>query len=437
MPSTISLQKNEDIFFTIVACNYLHYAIVLGNSVKKYHPNSKFCIFIVDDINNTYAEDIKEKGFDLIKIKDLDIQNYRQFVFKYNITEAATGVKPFVFKYLVSKEVSSHNFIYLDPDILCFRRLDEIFDHLNVNSVVITPHSNSPILDENLFPDDYLFLGTGVYNLGFIAIKRTETSIKFINWWCQKLFNYCINLTEYTLFVDQKWINLVPAYFNEVLIFRNNAYNMAYWNLHERLLENSEGIFKVQPCGMPLAFFHFSGFDPSDLNKIFKYVPRNPVDNHHLKKSFSLDSRNDLLEIFNLYRELLNNANFEKYSKIPYAYSKYSNGEEISQLERSIFYKISLNHGETQIIEFNDPFETSTGSFWHICRKAGIRHEVIDSYSLSLDEVDQKYGSYYKYIHLLLKILMRVMGANLYLKFAKYMRHQLLPINQEFLIRTK
>jgi hypothetical protein len=45
-----------------------------------------------------------------------------------------------------------------------------------------------------------------------------------------------------------------------VAIMREPEYNVAYWNLHDRRLEHDGSGYTVN--GRPLAFFHFSGFDP-------------------------------------------------------------------------------------------------------------------------------------------------------------------------------
>ena len=61
-------------------------------------------------------------------------------------------------------------------------------------------------------------------------------------------------------FVDQRWFDLAPGFLSDLAIVRDPEYNVAYWNLHDRRLEHGGGGYTVN--GRPLAFFHFSGFDP-------------------------------------------------------------------------------------------------------------------------------------------------------------------------------
>ena len=419
--------KQSTVFFTIVARNYLAYAYVLGESVKRYHPDVNFVVFLMDDVNKEYVDDVSIRGFVYLSPEMIDFPNYKQFVFKYNITEASTGIKPFVIQYLLNK--GSDKIIYLDPDILCFRRFSEVLNMLDQYSIILTPHSNSPISDD-YFPDDYLFLSSGVYNLGFIAVSKGSTTEEFISWWSRRLRDKCLDATEMNLFVDQKWIDLVPAYFDKVLIFKSLAYNIAYWNLHERNIRNIDGTMYVFPTEEPVAFIHFSGMVVNDTGEISKYGPRSPFNTYRNRKRLSLDDRPDLVEPFKQYAHLVLTAGLEHYTAIPYAFNEYTNKDQISQVERSIYY----NSPEWQNKDL-DPFVAKPKSFWAACRNAGIRQAKGNVSRSSVEDVNQKYKIAFKAIQFMLRISVRILGPNAYASFAKYMRQQLLLTNHDFLLK--
>ena len=73
-------------------------------------------------------------------------------------------------------------------------------------------------------------------------------------------------------FVDQRWFDLAPGFLTDFAIVRDPEYNVAYWNLHGRRLERDDGGYKVD--GRPLAFFHFSGFDPDHPLVLSRYQDR-------------------------------------------------------------------------------------------------------------------------------------------------------------------
>ena len=62
------------------------------------------------------------------------------------------------------------------------------------------------------------------------------------------------------MFTDQRWVDFAPSFFDH-FILKDPTYNVAYWNLHERDLEWTDGRYLVN--GQPLTFFHFSGFVPA------------------------------------------------------------------------------------------------------------------------------------------------------------------------------
>ncbi|MCU1297261.1 MAG: glycosyl transferase [Acidobacteriaceae bacterium] len=416
-------------FFTIVAQNYLAYAFVLGESVLRYHPESTFSIFIMDDPEHKWQSSIEAKGFNVIYPEHISPLNYRKLVFQYSLTEATTSVKPSIFQLLFQS--NAEKVIYLDPDILCFRRFEEVLVAFDQHSVVLTPHICSPI-PEGYFPDDKEIMGAGIFNLGFIALKRSAFVNDFLTWWGGHLKTECLAEGDAGFFLDQKWVGMVPAFSEEVLIFRNPAYNVAYWNLHERTLEQRGHICFLAHSDLPLAFFHFSGFSVDNLDCICKYAARNPFSFTAKKTRYTLTDRPDLAPVFRQYRDLLLSADIHDFMKIPYGYAAYENGETISLLERSL-YLSSTTWRESH----SDPFATGPGSFRNVCRDAGVKAPKDGDGKLSTGELAERYGFYMRLIRSMLVWSLRLLGPEKYMQFAKYMRHQFLPLNQGFILEGK
>ena len=422
-------------FFTIVARNYLAYAFVLGASVKEHHPEAEFSIFLTDDVDGTFVREIEDRGFQALTPEQIAIADYPSFVFKYNVTEASTGVKPFVFQALFAG--GAERVIYLDPDIRCFRRLTELMEALDHSSIVLTPHSASPV-PEHCLPDDFAFLEAGIYNLGFVAIRRGKTAERFLPWWSSRLSDWCLELKEMNLFVDQKWADLVPAYFDEVRILRSLAYNIAYWNFHERHLEQTEQGLIVSQSGEPVAFMHFSGIDTKNLNVITRNVYKSHFDlfGYKEKTQLTLRDRPDLVGPYQEYAALLEKAGHARFSALPYGYGQYENGERISPFERTLFWTLTRRPAMPTI-----PFAVGPGSFHALCRASGLRASAGLPTAVARAEKRQNILLFLLLrltagvVHLLLRGLVRVLGPDVYVKFARYMRHQLQPVYHRFLLK--
>ncbi|HWO33804.1 MAG TPA: hypothetical protein VNO32_33830, partial [Candidatus Acidoferrum sp.] len=77
---------------------------------------------------------------------------------------------------------------------------------------------------------------------------------------------------------------------DHVYIMRSLTYNIAYWNLHERALEEREGNLYEVRSGDRVAFIHFSGIVLDDLNSLCNYIARNPFGDGACKQRYTLSS---------------------------------------------------------------------------------------------------------------------------------------------------
>jgi hypothetical protein len=410
-------------FFTVVARNYLPQACALGDSVRAHHPDATYTVLVLDDATEEHRPLLERRGFAYLGAAAVGVPDLERFLFRYSIVEASTAIKPFVIRHLFG--AGAERVVYLDPDILCYRRLRELEAALDSSAIVLTPHATSPH-DERFFPDDHAHLESGVYNLGFVAVRRSPAAEHMVDWWCDHLLHDCRVSFEEALFVDQKWMDLVPAYFDDVLILKHHGYNMAYWNIHERSLRKGDAGWMVEPSGVPLTFFHFSGFIRGSTDRIAKYQTPFPIDDRPEKLQYGFDDRQDLRELFQQYEALLGAEDQACYSNIPYAYDVYDNGERISVLERALYRRSDWSNRP------EDPFRTGTGTFWESCRRAGLRPG--NGAAMPRQKVLQQYDLAFRAIQLALRGALVVLGTDTYGQLAKYLRRQLLLENHKFLL---
>src|SRR3984885_3796175 len=200
---------------TIVSFNYLAYARTLCNSFLEFHPNDKFYVLLVDRLPQDF--DPSRENFALVLVEELGIPDFESVAFKYGILELNTNVKPTFLKRLFTEGIDQ--LIYFDPDILICAPLHPVFEALNANAIVLTPHCTSP--NEEGAYSEVLLLIDGVFNLGFIALSRAAETDRFLDWWEHRCLTLGYNERWAGLFVDQKWINLVPCYFDSVHVLKH------------------------------------------------------------------------------------------------------------------------------------------------------------------------------------------------------------------------
>jgi lipopolysaccharide biosynthesis glycosyltransferase len=295
--------------FTICSINYLAQAQTLGQSLLRTNPDIEFVIGLVDRLDNVSLEPDKIPPFQLLEIDKIDISSFDEMCENYNITELNTAVKPFFFDYFFKNRPDIQNVIYFDPDIIVFDSLQPLKDSLEEYSIVLTPHITSPITDK-FETREIDHLNTGLYNLGFVAVGRSESSYQMIDWWMERLKKDCVIDLCNGLFVDQHWMIFVPIFWKEVTFVDNYAgYNVAYWNLHERTVSQNEDKFFIN--SVPLIFFHFSGYGLNKPNEVSKYQNRSTFEN-----------RPDIVPLFEYYAQQLKDNFNDYYIKTPCFYIK-------------------------------------------------------------------------------------------------------------------
>jgi hypothetical protein len=305
---------------TIISRNYLPYARVLAESLRTHHPECEFYVLMVDGVD---ARDQSET-FEIVNVAHLNLPNFRQLAFRYNRLELNTNVKPTFLACLFAKKGMDKLF-YLDPDILICGSLSPLFDQLDRHGIVLTPHCTSPIESDGQRPSEVDFLLVGVFNLGFIGLRRSEQTGHFLSWWEKRCLNLGYCELRSGLFVDQKWVNLVPCFFDSVYINRDLGCNVAYWNLHERTIRQVDGHYVVNGQHI-LRFFHFSGIDIEDESQLSRHSSR-----HRLRE------RPDVALLFQNYRERVFGRGYSNFKDCAYCFGSFSDGTPVTQIARSAF----------------------------------------------------------------------------------------------------
>lgn len=245
----------KNAIFSVIANNYLPRARTLMHSLEKHAYMADRFIVICDSFSK---KSVAIESCEIINLGDIEIPDLEGMRFKYNVVEFCTSLKPFIFQHLFNK-AKYVNVVYLDPDIYVYQSFDTIFNLVETNSVVVTPHITKPYTDSSR-PNSQDINRVGRYNLGFLGLKIGERSRRLLELWGEELVDNCIVDPDNGLFVDQKWFDKVLQYIPDTFIQNNPGWNVAYWNLHYRRV-NFRG-HKYFVNGVPLIFFHFSGFQP-------------------------------------------------------------------------------------------------------------------------------------------------------------------------------
>ncbi len=331
--------------FTSITANYLPKAAALAHSVKRVHPEAIFHLVLSDRM--PACDPSALTAFDhVILIDELPIPNLPSWIFKHRIVELCTAVKGTAFQHIAAKH-GARRIFYFDPDIIVTGRLDSISRALDAHAIALTPHQIVPDTGmQAILDNEVCCLRHGVYNLGFLAVRMEGQGRQFIDWWAERLRALCYDEVSNGLFTDQRWVDLAPAFFDDIAILRGPEFNVATWNLSNRRA-TGQAPYDIVINGRPLVFYHFSGFD-SGAQKIMleRYGAHSPV----------------LFEFRDWYIARCKELGQETVGKIPCRYGVFSNGSPVTTDHRLLYRR-----RDDLMAAFSDPFDASDPgcSYYH------------------------------------------------------------------------
>jgi glycosyltransferase involved in cell wall biosynthesis len=304
---------------TIIAKNYVAYARVLARSLAEHNPGSRLWTLIIDDYERYIDPD--EEPFEVLSPADIDCGPFTYMALRYTVLELSTAVKPWLLRHLLER--TGRAVTYLDPDIDVYGPLDRLDEVATRHGVALIPHNNQPLPADGRKPSQVDVMIAGVYNLGYVSLASRPEVDHLLDWWADRLRRDCRVDPIWGYFVDQRWFDLVPGFLTDFAIVRDPEYNVAYWNLHSRKLDFDGARYLVD--GRPLAFFHFSGFDPDKPLTLSRHQNRIDV------------ASDPVLE--RLLREYAGNvmaAGHGVSKRWPYSYVALGDGTEIDDAVRAL-----------------------------------------------------------------------------------------------------
>ena len=326
--------------FTSISFSYLGRARVLARTLRQVHPDWTIWVCISDEAPPGFDFDGSE--FDrVLFVHDLPVPELEGWIFQHNVVELCTAVKGLVLERILSEGASK--VVYLDPDIAVFNDLEQVLDRLDSAAVVLTPHAVDPETKPFAVSDNEISaLKHGVYNLGFVAVAGTDEGRRFARWWRDRLIAHCVEDVPNGLFTDQRWCDLVPAFFEPVSILRDPGFNVASWNLGQRRIAIERGTGDIRVNGSPLRFFHFTKIDHVGEHMLERYSDGNLA----------------VFELMEWYKRLLRRHEPANLPAKWWRYGSFDDGVPVPQPARRAY------RGRADLqATFPTPFSSGRGSF--------------------------------------------------------------------------
>jgi hypothetical protein len=310
---------------TIVTKSHLAYARTLAKTLRQHNHGSRLFVLLADRLEE-YFDPAKEP-FELVRLSDLnDPEIIEHMCFYYRPFELCCALRGLLHEYMM-KEVNAPKWFFFDADIMIFNSLESIWRQLDAASILLCPHFSNPVPDQYVEQYEIDVLRLGLFNGGVIGLRHTKETYRFIEWFKKRLECYAFQKPSQGQYVDQLWLNFVPIFFKNIETIVHSGANLAYWNIHERSLENrSDG--QIQVNGQPLLFVHFSGWQFDRPEVLSRWAGMDERNIHH-----------SIAQLGEKYRDLLLENGHETVRNTACAFSCFKNGELISDNMRHLHFE--------------------------------------------------------------------------------------------------
>lgn len=253
------MQENAPTAFcTIVTASHLDYALALYLSYRQFEAEIPFFILVTDELITKDIDWTLYPKITLINLASLSsLAGATEIIEKYQ--EATDfmrwSLKSVLMLYLL-QDKAFDEVVFLDCDLCFYQDLSPIRQQLSQSSILLSPHwrSQNPAIDPENFNLNFT---DGMFNGGFVG--ATQSGIDALKWWRDACLYRCERTREEGYYVDQKFLDLLPAQFPGIKINQHRGCNVANWNLSENIRTqalNGETMIREK---WPIIFIHFSG----------------------------------------------------------------------------------------------------------------------------------------------------------------------------------
>lgn len=244
-------------FCTLFDSCYLDKGLALYNSLARVTDNFTLYIFCLDDTAYKILRKMPLKHAVLIQHKEFETPTLLKLKCQRSKAEYCWTCTAPIIEYVFNTFQVANN-TYLDADLYFFSDPSILFEEISAHKANVT------IVAHRFKDNRYgrkLEKRNGKYCVQFNYFDQSEDSMKVLNWWKEKCFEWCYDIPEPDRMGDQKYLNTWLQDFNCVHELEYLGGGVAPWNLeqYEFCLKKGSDLFMQDKNGreFKLIFYHF------------------------------------------------------------------------------------------------------------------------------------------------------------------------------------
>ena len=232
--------------------NYLARGLALYQSLQRHAPGSRLWVLCLSEECHRILVALDLAGIVPVRLSDFEAADPDVAATRpsRSLIEYYFTVSPAWILFVLNSEAEAEWVTYLDSDLFFFASPDPIYDEMKDAAFGIIPHRFARGLEDQL--------RFGIYNVGWVSVRRAEQGIAALRWWRERCIEWCYDRVEGDRFADQRYLNRLPELFTGVHVIEHLGANLAPWNFAEFGMEWRNGAVEIERR-YPLLFFHFYG----------------------------------------------------------------------------------------------------------------------------------------------------------------------------------
>jgi hypothetical protein len=389
------------VLFTVCNMAYLAKALTLAESL--FDSNALVLNIVVIDAKPA-QKPVAHPYANILYIEDFAVPGFAALAFQYDIIELSTALKPHLAMHFLTHsapegEINSPDYkptvIFLDPDTYVQGPISVILDELGTHSVLLTPHYTRP-QPRTATESDLAMSRFGSFNLGFFAVRHCDEGFDFLRWWDARCRDFCFMESQFGLSTDQKWVAIAPCFFPNLKVSFHLGLNAAPWNSFERRLSKTANGYLLNDQ-FPLVFYHFSNFDPTDLD--------------YQNKRASCEAPGADAVLHGLATQYLAATLAKTVPKTRYAYDYFATGDYISPSLRRAYYAMKDDFATQD--PFNSPEIHAFAKKNRLLQRHNTPYKLVGFRSVGRKPVSVRllFG--------LMRLVLRLFGPNKFFDFGR------------------
>jgi glycosyltransferase involved in cell wall biosynthesis len=321
-------QRQGMAVLSICTFNHAHYARTLFESIRPFHPDLAL-VLVVADAERLGFPDVP--GVRMVSPRELGAIDFPYAALKYSATDLCCALKPLALRWLMATS-AVRSVVYLDSDICVYAPLDRLLEAAARHRAVVLPHVREPLPNPERFwerPSLGDLAYAGVLNAGVFTLSADEEGRRFVDTWSRLVTGPGAFLNTLGGQWEQNSFNWITAFLEGLHVLRDPAYNVAYWNLHERSLRDKsldDEVPRWTVDGQPLVCFHFSGYSLDEPLSLSRHDGR-----------YSLFHMPSLARLVEDYASRLRDNGADRYRRVEYGFGRFVDGTRIDPRMRRIF----------------------------------------------------------------------------------------------------